>query len=591
MVKRKGIGYTLEAIVALMTLFMFALGNTPAEPSQNWADFQKKTSAKDLGHTLKKTGDLESFLKRRETGSLKTAVQSISSGQLQVSGTIENLPIKEAVIGVHAKPSDIYNVDLRDRQTCTGDLEEIETSEDILETENYNSPRIYVADTDPDIAGGNDGTLDYDTIYVDRGSKCQFSSDEGPIYLEEFFRWNDGPSPEHYDFKNITDSNNDLLLYDADRAVNLRDTMESEVAGVRTSQSFNSFKLSESDLSNYNLLIFDGNNALNQINASQPKLERFMKQNPVMLLMDLESDDFESGFISDTGLEWIDMDHEVSPADSVRFTDTAPSREVETYFEGMEGSSSGVEIGTGGKVSSSNSETVIDNEKFVVGDTGIYNGSEWNSTNYSMTPADPANFEGVPESACVEDGEIDSNFTAGEFDFPTYHGYMGGIGPETTYNVINTELGRSTDFCRDRDARALNIDLDGDGDFSGEEEGPYLNGEVLTVENKSYKVFFPDTSALRDGDVAEFIYIGASPVEKINIRMNLRNQNIDKLARIPYRNSYSQDGKKLIAATAYHLVGDTKRIDTENPTSISTSVYGGFRDGTYLPYKASLGWE
>jgi len=72
-------------------------------------------------------------LKRQHTGSLETAVSTITEDELAVSGTVENLPLNDASIGFtstnHAGLQERHTDPIRDvvnGDRCYGDLEEIE---------------------------------------------------------------------------------------------------------------------------------------------------------------------------------------------------------------------------------------------------------------------------------------------------------------------------------------------------------------------------------------------------------------------------------------------------------------------------------
>ncbi|MFB6215423.1 MAG: hypothetical protein ABEJ72_00410, partial [Candidatus Aenigmatarchaeota archaeon] len=79
----------------------FVIGNTPDAPDQDWNRFQKQIEAQDLGYALKKSGDTEELMKRHETGSYQTLISVLSEGNMEVSGTLTNLPKQGGLIGFH----------------------------------------------------------------------------------------------------------------------------------------------------------------------------------------------------------------------------------------------------------------------------------------------------------------------------------------------------------------------------------------------------------------------------------------------------------------------------------------------------------
>ncbi|MBC5792473.1 MAG: hypothetical protein H8Z69_00375 [Nanohaloarchaea archaeon] len=583
--KRKGVGYIIEAMLAIITLFIFALGNTAPEPSQNWSNFQIETTANDLGQTLKITGDMQSFMKRDDTESLQYAVEELSSEQLKVSGTVENLPLKESTIGFNtssnvpgSQPFDLERVENGDQ--CSDDLEEIETKEPILRTVQENSgkygERIYVADTDPDVTGGFDNTLDYDSLWIDNQSTCQFSTSEGPYYLDEIFEWT-GPTDRSFDIKKL--DQNQMVLHRADIPTDIREVLAEDVNGIRTTQRVDTTKLN-TDLSIYDVLVFSRESE-DYLNNYRSKLKDYLENGGrIMLLMDIERSELNTGFLDDSGLKWIDMSKEKN-VDSALFTGSRNSEKIETYFKGLEGDTSQISLRTGGKVVASNSGTMFDQKQLMTSSDRIYDTDDWNATNWNMQPANPQTNPGHPESACYSTGS--DAFTEGTFEFPL-HQQPGTV----SYNVINTEMGNSVTVCNEENARALSIDFDRDGDYGDEREGPYLNGETLEVENKSYRAFFPDTQSLEDGDVAMFDFMPEGKAELINYRTSFEDQN-GQLVRIDYQN-YDEADYKLISSLIYWLEGHNKQFGSEKSSSIGTKVVGGISDTTYIPYKVSLRW-
>ncbi len=584
--KRKGVGHIIEAMIAIITLFIFALGNTAPAPAQDWSNFQIETTANDLGQTLKITGDMQSFMKRDDTASLQYAAKELSSDQLSVAGTIENLPIKESTIGFNTSSNvpGSQNFDLEEVEPgdqCSGDLEEIETDETILRTVQENSgkygERIYVADTDPDVTGGFDTTLDYDSLWIDNRSTCQFSDSEGPYYLDEMFKWT-GSTNRSFDIKKL--GQNQMTLHRADIAADLKKILDNDVNGIKTAQKLDTTKLN-TDLSIYDVLVFSRESE-DYLNMYRNKLKEYLQNGGhIVLLMDIDRSELNSGFLDDSGLKWADMTKEKN-VNSAVFTGSRNSEKIETYFNGVNGKTSDISIGTGGKVVSSNSQTVFDQRQLLKSSDKIYDTDEWNATNWNMQPANPANHPGHPESACYS-GNPEA-FTKGTFEFPL-HQQPGTV----SYNVINTEMGSSPSVCASEDARALSIDFDRDGNYGDEREGPYLNGETLVVENKSYRAFYPDTESLEDGDVAIFDFMGDGRAELVNYRSSLEDQN-GQIVRLDYQD-YSKTDYKLISSLIYWLEGDNKQFGPELSSSIGTKVVGGTSGTTYIPYKASLRWK
>jgi hypothetical protein len=589
--QRKGAGYMIEAIIASITIFLFAFGQSPAEPSQDWSNFQGQIAANDLGYTLKQTGDLNNILKRYHTGSMETAVSTMTNDQLEVSGTIENLPLNDASIGftstnyggLQERHTDtIRDVDSSDK--CSGDLEEIEekSGTSIKRTTDpgdHDDVVLYFANTGSQTSGSG-----YDTLYVDNKTRCQFSASEGPIYIDEFFKWNTSTSGEYkyYDLKDIDGGSDQFTYYNATLPITLRKRMNKPINSIKTTQKMDTFNLATSDTDVYDLIIIRRQEAIEHINDnsdSRQKIREFMQDKPVLILANLSKSKVETGFIADTGLKWMSLNHSSEP-DNPQFSKSPASRKVKTYFKGADGDKSNLDLPIGGNISSSNSDSLTQEEPLLYARDGEYITTPWNSSNHSMVQIDPDSIDGEPESACYsEDGDTDdqtSSLTRGQFSFPD-----DSSDTKVEYNVINAQMGK--DSCKS--VRALSIDFDNDGTYTEEGEGPFLNGEEILVEDKIYKV------DVTESDSAEFIFTGNDDIEVVNYRSSFEDFRGDKLARIGYEKSYSEADIKLISATAYWLLGDTTEFGQEKSSSFSTTVLGSVNQNVYMPYKVSLRWR
>ncbi|WEL23244.1 hypothetical protein [Candidatus Nanohalovita haloferacivicina] len=320
MVSRKGAGYAIELMVSIFVLLAFAAGSFNIPENQDWSSYQEEIAAQDLSYSLKRTGHTTHFLKNSETGSLKTAIQTISARDMQVSGTVSNLPILETVVGYHTLPKRRYpNQELQNTITdCSGDLDELESEVEsgvpILQTDPGNSREglhdvtLYVGDTDPKVSGGFNGNTDYDTVWVDNGTECQFTSDQGPFYLEDFFLWGntteDTPDT-YYDIKSI--NSNEIQLYKADQPVEMQKMLSNRVNGIKTQTSVDTLALNNANLSNYDILVFREEESLDDIQNSRTKIEDFMNRGSVLLLMNLQETDTNHPFVEDVGLEWTSL--------------------------------------------------------------------------------------------------------------------------------------------------------------------------------------------------------------------------------------------------------------------------------------------
>ncbi len=585
--KHKGIGYMIEAIVATLTILIFAVGSVSSPPDHDWNQFQNQIESQDISYVLEQSGHMNNFLQRSETGSIRTAANTLS-GNMEVSGTVQNLPIRRSVIGFHTLQNDIYGFDTVDASAApdnrcytSNDLEEIvDNSEgnlnDIKRTENErHGVYLYFADTDPRISAGYDGVENYDSVWVDNGTRCQFSASEGPHYIDDFFFWgntSDAEADDHYDFKNISYDGSSFVVYNATQVVRFRNTMSQPLNGINTDTHFDTFNFSINDLDVYRVLVFRRQQTLNTLdtNPERTRLLDYLKTGSALFLMDIDQSDITSGFMSETGMEWIDLDWGAPPS-RARFSNTRNSEDVETYFLGQNGNDNAVSLDPGGNISSSTGDTKLSGEKLAYAGTGRYQTSQWNATNMSMdSTASP--LPGSPSPAGC------SNYKEGTFSFPAGN-----------YDIVATELGETS--CSD--IWSLSIDLNGNGQIEQPREGPYVNGELLEVDGRSYSVrIYPlTTPGCSEGECAEFITAGSDRIEIVNHRTKFETQEIEKFARAGYEPVYNTDERKLLASVIYWLAGDETNFGPEEASPTSTSVVGGIKNTIYMPYKVNLRWK
>jgi len=607
MVKRKGIGYIIEVMASMLIMFAFIAGNVPSDPATDWNKFQKEISAQDIMYTLEESGDTNTFIREGETGSLVTAAKTFSRGRIDLSGSVENIPITDQVVGFHTLENNRLNASLDTVQNLgdqcyqDSDLEELDSEHDTLRTKNSRSGAyIYVIDTDPSTSGGANGKEDYDTAWIDNGTKCQFSSSEGPYYKDEFIYWGDGVGGDHWDINEIYSNDQELELFNATQVVRLKTELESRVNGIDTGVKVDVLAADREDLSSYNILVFRDRQTLETgiLDYNPEKIQDFMSEGSVLLMMDLRKTDFYDGgslaenFITDTGLKWVDLPYRTgyqgSPGDSVggSYGDNPAANEVETYFKGTDGDIGQLNLTPSGNVTSSKDQDFKNSESILSTEKGSYQIENWNSTNSSMKPVDPSNVDGYPSTACVEDGKTDRNLTKGTFEFENYE-----ADNTVEYEVISTKLGEDEQFCHNNHIRALNVDFNGNNNFGDRGEGPYLNGESVTIKNKVYSVYFPGETGIRYGNKSTFVYTGNSNIENINYRTSFEGFRGQKLARIGYKDRYNEDEKRMVSALIHWLSEDTAQFGEQAKSITSTESIGAVREDIFMHYKISMRWN
>ncbi|MFB6099768.1 MAG: hypothetical protein ABEK16_00710 [Candidatus Nanohalobium sp.] len=593
MVDRKGTGYALESIVAVATVFIFIFGGLQVPENQNWDSFRRQVSADDLTYALQDSGYMNHALSEGEVGSIQTAFSTISERRVEVSGLVSNLPINENKVAFYTKPSRRYTQGLMDASSgsCAGDLDEIasRSEEPVLQTDgtgvdaNYPDERVYVADLDPNQVGGNN-VQDYDSVWVDNGTDCQFSNAEGPFYRDEFIKW----GPHHYDVEWINGDTNELRLFNATQAVRFRNMLNRPVNSVDTFVTVDSVNFTEVDTNTYNVLVVRTSEGVRDISANQGIMEDHLNEGSLMVLASLDSSNFDNGdFLERAGFQYISVPYEGSYSGGEvpgRFSSESRSQEVETYFKGLGGESTSLSIAPPNIISNT-TRTLESAPAILYSATQSYNFSDWNREEDDMeniTGPELSNYPGRPESACY--GTTDSALTATTITFPD--------GKQ--YEVINAELGTTETYCNNNNDRAVKVDLNRDGDFMDEPEGPFLNNERVVVAGREYaaRSILTGSDCEWDGNCVKFVYIGSRDVELIARRTTFPEFNGGRIAVSGYEAQYSTEDRKVLASTIHWLRGDQLAFTGRTePEGISTSTYSGIQNRTYMPYEVNLRWS
>lgn len=581
MVKRKGIGYTLEAIVAILTVIVFTAGAFQSTQPFEWDGFQRETTAKDLGYVLKETGNLGNFSKRAESGSIRTAVSTLTDQRMEASGTINNLPVGEKKIGFYTA------IDRRQKQSsrelldeCGGNLGELPSEyaikrswqgvaggDDDLEQKNGDI-RVYITDSDPQISGGFNGEEDYDSLWVDNGTECQFTASEGPYHQGEFFKW----GPTHYDIDRIFNDGERFDVFIANQTVRFRNTMRAQVNGITTDTTFDTFTLS-GDME-YDTAVFRRQKTLDDINSNNDLKTNFydyLDQGSVLFLVDLSETDFDSGIIDDSGMKWKEPDS-FTPIGYTRgitdvsFPQKESSQDIETYFKGMGGKEDDPSLQPEGKVIS---------DGILYAGTGKYDNKDWDAANFSMDPLPEAEAPpGTPSSDCAS-----PDYRNGTFMFP---------------DVERKAVSIPLESCNGRWGIAL--DKDGDGVFESSQEAEsnekiFVDGDEIMIEGEKYTLNYYTSGGCSPGECFAFNYSGEERVEIVNYVNRFEDRDIGHFARASYEDEYSEQDRVLLSSVIYQLAGDNYAFGSDQPSEISTSVLGSVKNDIYMPYTVNLRWR
>lgn len=573
---RIGAGYSIEAVLSAVILFTFAVGALQAPPDKDWSEFQREVAARDISYVMKEKGDLNSFLKNADTGAIRTTAKTISSQSLGVSGTIDNLPLNELRVGFHTMPEYVHHnmtEEVTPDDNCYGDLGEItsESEYTVLKTNVTSSQltdrhgvNLYFGDSDPRTPGGFNDERDYDSVWVDNGTRCVFTPAEGPYSLDEIFLWGnqtDSDPENYYDFKRFEDGSGEFTLYQADKAQRFRNGLSKPLNGIKTDTAVDTFNFTSTSLTDYNIIVFQRNESLDRINTYENRFRDYMGQGSTFFLMNLTEQDMEYSFMEDIGFQWMDINY-TSDVDNYEatFSDYILSEEIETYFQGLGGNQDNISLKPGGKVISGQGSTSTSRDDLLYARNTAFNVDQLDGTpvgTWASTPSSPCN----------------NAYTA------TFEFLDKSYSPET-YTVENVDIAKTSSDCGEE--RGLKIDLDGDGN----REGPFLRNEVIEINNRRY------VPQIESPTSAEFVFAGSRKVELINHRRVFDDLQGERAARVGFKENYGSSDMDAIVSTMYWLRGDQVQFrSAETPTALSTTVIGGINEDVFMPYRLEMRWS
>ncbi len=576
---RKGLSYSLEVIISALIIISFTYGIFQVPQGNDWGQYRSQIEAQDLTQTMHKSGIATSLISRGETGSLQTAITTVSDSGKEVSGSVTNIPIGEVEIGYNTVDSQQFTPALEEVSavggTCDGDLEDdIDTEQPILRTEslgvggdNYDV-RLYIADTESQF----DESVDYNTIWVDNGTQCQFEADEGPYYLEDNFKWGDsnktGHPRDYFQVKDISAS--ELTLYQSTLPTQIHEQMSEPVNSLRPEVEIDVVDIRDEEM-NHDLFVFRDPEALNVIDGGErAELEDYMRDNPVVMMMDLSETQFDSSnFMQDTGLQWLDVGFNggySGDETDISFTNSDRSRNIETLLEGMEGDRSNIQLPPAGPITSNTSGTITEDNPAVEG-AALLDTTDWSDQVDGMNPVSAA---GDPQPNCGDRYEGTVNLPSGN------------------YEIQNTEVG-AAGRCP-TNAWAVNIDLP---DVSSPGIGPYLQGERTTIKRREYTIITNSGDPSCDiGECVEIRFSGNSNVEVVNYRESFEGFDGERLALTGKKTSYNEDELELLGSLMFSMYDSEVVFEgRDDPTSISTNVIASVDNTTYMPYQLRLRWS
>jgi hypothetical protein len=580
----------MDAIAAVLILLFFAVTSFNSSASTDWNQYQNSISANDLSYTLKQTGLAQDFVESGDTGSLKTAVDTVSIRSLDVAGEITGVP-PNLDIGYYALPSKISSASVSRIESSDPCYSEVQnelsplSSTPILRTNDggvqaqNDGITIYIGDYKD--GQGVASQLNYDALWIDKGTQCDFEQIHDPRKVDEMFEWGTG---NYYEFRstevNVSSWEGDLQLAEANQMKRFQTTMEQDVNKVNNHVKLNSFTFAD-DLENLDLLIFPQRDSILRIQNQgyQNRVKQAAKEKPVLFLAQLDETTVNDGIIETLGFEWEGLTYRSQTGANcpvngdtidncgpleISFSDTENSNNLHQMALGQDTDLSSVSLYPQGSLAVKNKGTISFEKTMYLENYG-YNEISEDRVNKGLSDT---TVSGRPSTSC-------NDVTEGTFSFPNASGSLQGL------NVVNTQLGNSESYCN-QNIRALYIDRDGDGDYDEDNEGPFQDGNRITVRGLRYtvEIYSDAESGCDNNDCAGFILQENSQVSVFNYNSE------NNVGRAGYESTYTSTDRKMLAGFIYMMAGSTD-IESDSQGDILTNLYGSTDQEAY---RMNLRW-
>jgi len=565
MVKRKGIGYIVEAFVSSLIIFIFVLSSYSAiTADQQDSNIENKIMAQDATLTLSQTGYIERMMENGDPEMVPEVANSLTDRGTGTQFAFNGPPSGHYSMGIYTPGERLLNSSLESLTSddrCSGELNETNSEFTPIHTnlsskiEQKHGVRLYFVDRDSLSAESSryNGIRDYDSFYVDKSERCQFSTDEGPFYMKEHVEIKNN-TRKTYQINSADYSDKKFYYYETPLAAKLMDQFSRyrpariEINNLNFTDEFNG----------QDVVLFTGNSTLQDISSNKDKFNSFVEDNSVILAMNVNRTVIESGVISNTGLSWVNLTKTSSATREPQFTSTPESRRIRNYLSEVGFSADQIDLKTGGNVSSTEAGTI--NPEPLIGSANFrYRTENWDYINSSMESGS------VPPE--VEDlTDCDDAHRVGIFEFPTDSG-------TEELTVYNTKLSGQKTNC---ELYGISIDKNNEGGIE-EGETTFLNGDEISVNDRKYTIL------INSHNSAEFKYSGENKVEFLNYRKEFDDRKIENFARLPKINSKSTDSQiGLLTSSTLFIIEGEKTIGAERtggvPTSLALSTERGVRE-------------
>lgn len=598
----KGLGYAIETVVALIILVIFSLGALQITGfDQDWNEFQKEVAAQDITYSLEKTGHTENFLKRGETGTLQTVVNTVSDRDMEISGLVSELPVTEISLGFYTVDDDREIVDLTELESCSeDDISEIQdfSSDPILETDGYlenpseHDTTLFFGNTNATESGLRAG---YDSLWVDNGTECQFAEEDGPFYLEDIFYWGDdtdSAQSDYYDFKSIEwddDSNSgEAEFYRATQPVRITNLMEPGPNEIRTDITLDMVDQAQLESEDFEIAVFREEESLDFMDEEFEVMVDILRESSVMVMAnpDAEEEVIENEFLSSTGVSWIDLDYQDGydggQAEGA-FSDEDDSVRINTFYNGINGIQDFQLIPPGKTTSNETSD--LRPSRTIFSDEERFDVSSLETSSEDLVEGEDMGIED-PDEYCADYDYDDSD--------PEQVDLAGGtvnFENEGNIDIISVKLGQSDEVCDEFVERGIIFEFD--------QNNLYLDGETVSIGGIEYYI---EANIMENNNDCDFYgecveFIPTIKDDNDNVELMVTRESFDnlegrKFAMTGYLEEFEEDQRAVIASTFFWMVGDEVGFESgESQGVITTESRGSIEGEVYLPYTLHLRWS
>lgn len=597
MVERKGVGYLVEgfASVLIILVFVFSTFFSMTAETEDWTGYRTEISASDLENSALEAGQLSNFIVTGSAPRLSEYYSDISGNELEASTTFSSTSGQLVSVGVYVPSSGRETLTMQEVKSpadrCNNELDELRhesSSGNILRSkggggsiEDEVGARLYLVDADPRNGSGFNGEVDYDSVYVDNGTKCVFGPSEGPHRMDKMFMWGDhanNGNESYFEVQSVENPSGKPTLYRMDLPAQIREAVQ-RAEFRRSTVVFDGVNMTQDW--DHDMLFFHGDQTLPVLESNEAKVDFFLREGSVILASEIDYSEFSTNtFLNDTGMNWVNLS--APSTGEAGFTSDVRSQEMSAYFNSIGCySCRTVTLEDESKITASDSQYIAPDSQ-VLRSSSSYNTNQWDASDTLSDDNPNVNLNAVPNSVCSSDGGPHWNGTVSLPNTTRYY----------DHRVVVTQLGQVSSYCS-REDYALNLDYDADGNLDGSndrESNEILNNSLITVHKRFYRVRIYKLSS--DDIKLDLKYAGGDSVSFVNYVESFEDQDIESFSRMPdLMDSGSLGGRDeeetVLAGALILMASDAGEAEVSNP-SINTRT-SGLTEG--VPFSIRTRWS